>query len=95
MRSSTLRWVYSKDKKALRAEFSAKDFMAAVRLIGRIAKIAEKMDHHPDIHLTRYRRLRLVLTTHSKGRVTSKDLKLAKAIDKLIIKLNETKRRKV
>ncbi len=57
--------------------------MAAVRLIGRIAKVAEKMDHHPDIHLTRYRRLRLVLTTHSEGRVTSKDLKLAKAIGKL------------
>ncbi len=75
-------WAYSKDRKSLHAKFKAKDFMAAVRIIGRVAKIAEKMDHHPDIHLTNYRSLRFVLSTHSEGRVTSKDLKLAKQISR-------------
>jgi len=84
MKRSTQIWKYSAGKKSLRAEFKTKDFMEAVRIIERVAKIAEKMGHHPDIHLTGYRNLRFVLSTHSEGRVTSKDLKLVKHINKLV-----------
>ena len=73
-------WTYNKKSRSIGATFKCKDFMAAVRLIGKIARLAEKMDHHPDLHLTRYRRLRVVLTTHSRGGVTSKDLALAAKI---------------
>ena len=70
-------WRYNKRQRAIVAELRCKDFLAAVRLIGKIARLAERMDHHPDLHLTRYRRLKIVLTTHSTGGVTAKDLALA------------------
>jgi 4a-hydroxytetrahydrobiopterin dehydratase len=73
-------WAYKGKARALQTEIRCKDFMAAVRLIGKIARLAEKADHHPDLHLTRYRRLRVVLSTHEKGAVTEKDFRLAAQI---------------
>ena len=39
--------------------YVTKNFMAAVDFIGKIARVAESEDHHPDIHLTGYRNLRV------------------------------------
>ncbi len=70
-------WSYHKKSHSIRTQIECKNFMGAVRLIGKIARLAEKMDHHPDLYLTRYRRLKVVLTTHSAGGVTEKDLSMA------------------
>ena len=56
--------------------------MAAIRAIQKIAGLAEKADHHPDLHLTRYKRLTTVLTTHVAAGITQKDLRLARQINK-------------
>ena len=69
--------------KALRQELLMKDFMAAVRFIGRVAEAAEAEDHHPDVHLTGYRRLALELSTHSIGGLSENDFILAAKIDAL------------
>lgn len=71
------------DGKSLRAEYLMRDFAAALELIGSVAEAAEAMDHHPDIHLTGYRRLALELTTHSAGKLTDKDFLLAARIEAL------------
>lgn len=55
-------------------------FPEAIRFVGRVADLAEAADHHPDIDI-RYRKVRLVLSTHSEGGVTAKDLDLAGRID--------------
>lgn len=46
----------------------------------RVKVSTEKMDHHPDLHLTNYKKLTGVLTTHDAGDVTERDFKLAKKI---------------
>jgi 4a-hydroxytetrahydrobiopterin dehydratase len=56
---------------------------AAVALVNAIAEQAERSDHHPDILLHGYRRVRITLTTHSAGGVTERDFALAAAIDAL------------
>ncbi len=71
------------DGKSLRAEYLMRDFGAAVELIRAVAEAAEAMDHHPDIHLTGYRRLALELSTHSEGKLTDKDFLLAARIEAL------------
>lgn len=76
-------WKYVPKAKAIRMDHKAKDFMGTVRLIAKIARLAEKADHHPDLHLTAYRRLRIVLSTHSLGGVSPKDFALAKKISAL------------
>lgn len=75
---------WTHDGARLRRVYSLIGFSEAVALIGRIAAEAEKADHHPDLHLTGYRRLEVVLTTHDAGdKVTAKDFALAAAIEAL------------
>lgn len=59
------------------------NFIEAINFINLVAKEAENMDHHPDITLYNYKNVRLTLTTHSKRKITKKDIVLAKLIDKV------------
>ena len=70
--------------KLLRKQLTLADFMAAVRLIARIAEVAEADDHHPDLHLTGYRRLTIELSTHAIGGLSENDFILAAKIDALL-----------
>jgi pterin-4a-carbinolamine dehydratase len=46
-----------------------------------IGKLAERENHHPDMHITGYRNVDIVLYTHSLGGISSNDIALAKMID--------------
>jgi len=72
------------DGKRLRKALTCKDFMDAVGLIQKIAPIAEAEDHHPDFHLTGYRRLAVELSTHAIGGLSENDFILAAKIDQLL-----------
>ena len=74
-------WRLSGDGKSIFSEHRVKDFAKAVRLIGRIARLAEKEGHHPDLHLTGYRRLKVELSTHAIGGLSENDFLLAAKID--------------
>jgi 4a-hydroxytetrahydrobiopterin dehydratase len=50
--------------------------------VNKVAILAEKADHHPDI-LIQYKNVTLTLSTHSQGGLTGKDFKLAGEIDAL------------
>jgi len=76
-------WSFADGGKAIRRDYILKDFLAAVALIRRIAPRAQAMDHHPDLHLTGYRKLKIVLSTHSAGGLTVKDFRLAAEIESL------------
>jgi 4a-hydroxytetrahydrobiopterin dehydratase len=68
---------------ALSKEFVCGSFTGAAKFIGKIAPIANAMDHHPDLQLYRYKRVTIILTTHDAGGITRKDFELAAKIDKL------------
>ena len=57
-----------------------KEFMDGIRFIGKVAEIAERMDHHPDIAIN-YTRITFSCSTHSEGGITEKDFKLAGDIE--------------
>jgi len=63
--------------------FQFPDFVAAMRFVNHVAELAEAAGHHPDIDI-RYNRVRLALTTHDAGGLTSKDFDLAAKVDKVI-----------
>ena len=46
-----------------------------------IGRIAERENHHPDMHLTGYRDVEIVLFTHSLEGISANDIALAKMID--------------
>ena len=76
-------WQSTDDHKMIYREFILQDFMTAIDLIDRIALIAEDEKHHPDIHLTQYRNLRVALTTHDAGGLSEKDFIVARKINGL------------
>ena len=69
--------------KLLRKNVTCHNFLDAVSLIQRIATIAEEENHHPDFHLTRYKRLTIELSTHAIGGLSENDFILAAKIDQL------------
>ena len=76
-------WILSVDGKSISRQYVMKDFLAAVHFMDKIAQVAETEDHHPDLHLTGYRRLRIELATHSIGGLSENDFILATKIEQL------------
>ena len=72
------------DGRAIRRTVTCKDFLGAVALIQKIAPVAEADDHHPDLHLTRYKRLTIELSTHAIGGLSENDFILAAKINQLV-----------
>ena len=72
------------DGKSLRKTIKCKHFLDAVDLIQRIAQVADADDHHPDLHLTKYRSLAIELSTHAIGGLSENDFILAAKIDQLL-----------
>ena len=56
-------------------------FADGIAFVNRVAKAADKMDHHPDIDI-RYTKVTFTLSTHDAGGVTESDLSLAQEIEK-------------
>jgi 4a-hydroxytetrahydrobiopterin dehydratase len=58
-------------------------FPVAIAVVDRVAKVAEEMDHHPDIDI-RWRTVTFRCATHSAGGVTTRDIALANRIDRIV-----------
>jgi 4a-hydroxytetrahydrobiopterin dehydratase len=74
-------WKLESDSISKKYELAS--FPEAMKLVNKVAELAERADHHPDIFVN-YRRVTLSLSTHSEGGITQKDLDLADQIDKAV-----------
>jgi pterin-4-alpha-carbinolamine dehydratase (EC 4.2.1.96) len=66
-----------------RKTFKLPSFPAAIAFVTQVGFLAEAAAHHPDIDI-RYNQVRLALTTHDAGGLSSKDFDLAAAIDEIM-----------
>ena len=57
-------------------------FLDGIAFVNRLAELAERENHHPDIEIS-YRRVTVRWTTHSAGGITDRDRALAAATDTL------------
>jgi 4a-hydroxytetrahydrobiopterin dehydratase len=71
---------WKKAGKSISRTYVFRDFPAAIRLVSKIAELAEKVNHHPDIDI-RWNKVTLSLTTHDTGGLTARDFKLARKFD--------------
>jgi 4a-hydroxytetrahydrobiopterin dehydratase len=76
-------WEMASGKDAIRREFQFRDFNEAWGFMTRVALLAERQDHHPDWSNV-WNRVTIELTTHDAGGLSSRDVKLASAIDALV-----------
>jgi 4a-hydroxytetrahydrobiopterin dehydratase len=81
------RWKLTADRKRIRREWNVKDFETALDFFRRVGDVAEAEDHHPDLHLTSYRRVAIELSTHALGGLSANDFILAAKIDTLPVEL--------
>ncbi len=68
---------------ALERTFELGSFAEAIGFVNRIAELAERENHHPDIAVS-YRKVTLRWTTHSAGGITERDRELAARSDELV-----------
>jgi len=64
-------------------EWQFKDFAEAMAFVNRVAAAAEEANHHPDILVHGWNKVRLSLTNHSAGGLTEPDFEMAERIDQL------------
>ena len=68
--------------------FKFEGFLMSIAFVRRIAKRAEKLQHHPDIDI-RFDKVTLTLTTHDAGGLTEKDFEMAEQCDVVFSKFLE------
>jgi 4a-hydroxytetrahydrobiopterin dehydratase len=64
-------------------DFEFGDFKGAMAFVNEVADAAEETNHHPDILVHGWNKVRLTLSTHSEGRVTDADREMAQRIDQI------------
>jgi 4a-hydroxytetrahydrobiopterin dehydratase len=80
-RLAEVEWEREDDQIARELKFA--DFAEAMSFANRVAEVAEELDHHPDILVHGWNRVRLSVTTHSEGGLTAGDFELARRVDAL------------
>jgi len=74
---------WSREGTAIVREWTFANFAAAIAFVDRVAALAEAANHHPDILVHGWNKVRLELCTHSEGGLTDADFTLATRIDEL------------
>lgn len=74
---------WSREGQEISREWTFADFAAALSFVVRVGLEAQHADHHPDILLHGWNKVRLTLSTHSEGGLTNADFELAGRIDEI------------
>ncbi len=76
---------WSKRAQIILRTFEFEGFLESIDFVHRIARRAQKINHHPDIDI-RFNKVTLKLTTHDEGGITIKDFSLARQCDEVFSK---------
>ena len=72
---------WSFENNSIQKQFQFKDFIEALSFVNKVGMESEKMDHHPDILMFAWNKVKITISTHSDGWVTEKDFQLAQKIE--------------
>jgi 4a-hydroxytetrahydrobiopterin dehydratase len=75
--------LWEQEGEAIVRDWTFADFKEAMAWVNRVAEAAEEANHHPDISVHDWNKVRLILSTHSVGGLTQGDLDMARRIDDL------------
>jgi len=75
-------WEVSENSKLISKQFKLKDFRDAIEFVNKIAEIAEKQGHHPNISVY-YNKVKIMLTTRAIKGLSMNDFIIASKIEVL------------
>jgi 4a-hydroxytetrahydrobiopterin dehydratase len=75
--------LWERDGDAIVRDWTLADFAEALAWVNRVGAVAEEANHHPDILIHGWNKVRLTLFTHTVGGLTQGDLDMARRIDDL------------
>jgi len=74
---------WTRDGDEIVREWKFDDFAAALAFVNRVGEVAEEANHHPDIFVHGWNKVKLSLTNHSAGGLTDLDFQMAGRFDAL------------
>jgi 4a-hydroxytetrahydrobiopterin dehydratase len=74
-------WQLTHDATRIRRDWQFKNFRECVKFFNNVAALAEREQHHPDLHLVGYRNAWVEIFTHAIGGLSENDFILAAKID--------------
>lgn len=77
-------WQVQPDGKRVSIELKTKDFLTALDLFQEIGDIAEEIEHHPDLHLESWNKVRIVSYSHDVGALTDRDEMLVERVQEIL-----------
>lgn len=80
-------WYLTHEGQRIRKDWTVKNFLAGMDFFNKVAAVAEKDGHHPDLHIAGYRNVSVELWTHAIGGLSENDFILAAKIDQVPIAL--------
>jgi 4a-hydroxytetrahydrobiopterin dehydratase len=76
-------WQLDQAGKKISKSYRFPDFVSAFEFLKQVAEVAELEQHHPDLHLERYRHVVIDLTTHAIGGLSENDWIVAAKVDQI------------
>ncbi len=67
---------------SIERNFEFKDFAEALKFVNKVGAEAEEMDHHPDLLLHSWNKVKMTISTHSAKGITENDFELAQRTEK-------------
>jgi 4a-hydroxytetrahydrobiopterin dehydratase len=79
--SSLSGWL--QEGKEITKQFQFKDFVESLAFVNKVGAESEEMNHHPDIFIHSWNKVKITISTHSEGGITKKDFQLAEKIEEI------------
>lgn len=82
-------WHMIEDKK-LEKTLVFKNFKEALAFLNKVGEIAEKENHHPDLCIFEYKKIKISLSTHAINGLSENDFIVAAKIDEILLSPNSS-----
>jgi 4a-hydroxytetrahydrobiopterin dehydratase len=76
-------WSYRES--SIKKIFTTSSYPATMGFVSAIGGVCQRLNHHPDYLLMKYKEIEVSFSTHSVGGVTGKDIEAAKELEKIPI----------
>ena len=74
---------WRRDGNYITKDFRFRTFLAGIGFVDSVARLAERLEHHPDIHVV-WTTVTLRVQTHDQGGITEMDVDLASEVEKAL-----------